>query len=751
MSNSEPETRKLAAVMFADIEGYTSVFQLDENAAMKLVADHRQDLEDCTLQHHGHIIQFYGDGSATVFDSVIDAIRCAVDLQHHSQGHRIPIRIGIHLGDLVIKDGDIYGDAVNIASRIQNLGISGSVLVSGKVAEELRNHPEIKTTSLGYHALKNVKSRLEIFAVTGQGLIVPGAEQIESTGKKSRLLLWLLVLVFLAAGSLYWWQSKSRINSNAFEQGCLVIPPFTDRTSVPELDYIGELAASYLSKMMNGTSAINVLSFESLNQYNNTDLASFSSNPVLARRIGADYLLQGSYALKGPGQDSLHFWASILDLHNMQTLSFSIPDIFCATGEPTKGIEQMLDILKGYYKSQKFNFLHIPTNTALIAYNQAVKIWADPKAKTNPKSYLIKAINADPKFLDAYMLLLDGLNNDNEYQSEADTIELIKSRFPDLSDREANNLLYYEADLHGRNADAFKYLYKEHSRRPNDLLTNTSCMVMAIEYLNDPATALELNKDINPDTLDLNACIYCHTRLNMAMVAYMESGDLIDAGKLADRLKPYVIKRSQIARMIGYYVLVGDTSSIDFLIRRGIDNRPENWSKTDAEARFDLLAARLADVHGHTELSHRYAARVIQYNGKQNNVNLARCFMLTGEWKKAEKTFLAEINLRPGNKWLYADLGVVYAKMGNKEAANQMISKLELLRHDYDYGEISYSQGRIKANMGETKAALVLLKNALQEGIKFQAANTFQEDPDMAVLNDNPDYQALLIGNRQPQ
>ena len=90
----QTETRKLAAVMFVDIEGYTSLFQQNESAAIKQVNDHRKELEETTLKYNGNIIQFYGDGSATVFDSVIDAVRSATELQQKSIVARIPIRNG---------------------------------------------------------------------------------------------------------------------------------------------------------------------------------------------------------------------------------------------------------------------------------------------------------------------------------------------------------------------------------------------------------------------------------------------------------------------------------------------------------------------------------------------------------------------------------------------------------------------------------------------------------------------------------
>jgi tetratricopeptide (TPR) repeat protein len=286
---------------------------------------------------------------------------------------------------------------------------------------------------------------------------------------------------------------------------------------------------------------------------------------------------------------------------------------------------------------------------------------------------------------------------------------------------------------------------KAYKRHPEDLLLNTTAMVMATEYLNDPVSTLQFNQVINIDTLDLNACTYCHIRCIMAMVAYMQIGDLSNAGKIADRMKSYVIRRPDINRMLSYYTLIQDTASIQYLIQKGI----KTMAAEDAEARFNLVVARLAKVHGHPELSHRYANHVISLYGKNQTTPLARCLMLTGDYERAKKIFLAQIKVHPEDSWLYADLGIVYAHLGLKTEAEQMISALSKLKSEYDYGETSYFQARIKANLGETNEALQLIRTSLQEGIKFLAFTTFQEDPDMAVLNSNPEYQALLIQNRQ--
>ena len=156
---AEKEVRKLAAVMFTDIEGYTAFVQKDEAAALKKVAIHRQFLEKYTAEYNGRVIAFYGDGSLSIYESALDAVHCGIAMQKAYQTeHPIPVRIGIHVGDIVFKDETVFGDGVNIASRIQASGIPGSIYVSGRVQSELTNHPEIRTRSLGRKKLKNVST-----------------------------------------------------------------------------------------------------------------------------------------------------------------------------------------------------------------------------------------------------------------------------------------------------------------------------------------------------------------------------------------------------------------------------------------------------------------------------------------------------------------------------------------------------------------------------------------------------------------
>ena len=181
--------RQLAAIMFTDMVGYTALMQEDENKAIKNRERHRKVLEQSIQDHHGLILQYYGDGTLSVFGSVVEAIQCAVEIQQELQKEpKVPLRIGMHVGDIVYSDDGIYGDAVNVASRIEKLSVPGGVLISDKVYDEIKNHHEFSATVLGEFELKNVKHPIELFAVTNEGLQIPAKKVLKSSKLKREVI-----------------------------------------------------------------------------------------------------------------------------------------------------------------------------------------------------------------------------------------------------------------------------------------------------------------------------------------------------------------------------------------------------------------------------------------------------------------------------------------------------------------------------------------------------------------------------------
>jgi len=179
-------TRKLAAIMFTDIQGYTAMMQHDEALALKIRERHRTIFNSTTEKFKGKVLQYFGDGTLSIFNSTIDAVKCAMEMQMAFQKEpEIPVRIGIHSGDIIYSDEEIIGDGVNIASRIESLAVPGSVFISDKIYDEIKNQTSIQTKSLKAFELKNVDRPIEIFAISNKGLVIPTIEDIKGKTKET--------------------------------------------------------------------------------------------------------------------------------------------------------------------------------------------------------------------------------------------------------------------------------------------------------------------------------------------------------------------------------------------------------------------------------------------------------------------------------------------------------------------------------------------------------------------------------------
>jgi len=189
-------TRQLAAIMFTDMEGYTALMQKNEQAAIERRNRHREVFEKAMADYGGKIIQYYGDGTLSIFTSAIHAVNAGVAMQLiFRNAPHVPLRIGIHIGDISYDDSGVYGDGVNLASRIESFAVAGSVFISDKVFDEIKNQPHINTISMGVFNLKNVSRPVEVIAIANEGLAVPQPSDLK--GKTAEPKNKLAVLPFV--------------------------------------------------------------------------------------------------------------------------------------------------------------------------------------------------------------------------------------------------------------------------------------------------------------------------------------------------------------------------------------------------------------------------------------------------------------------------------------------------------------------------------------------------------------------------
>ena len=192
--------RQLAAIMFSDMSGYTALMQQNEQLAKDKRRRLKEVLETSVSVYHGKILQYYGDGALSIFNSAIDGVNCAVEIQQTLQQEpKVDLRIGIHTGDISIENETIYGDGVNLASRIESLAVPGSIFISEKVFDEIRNQENLTAREMGYFELKNVIKPVRIFAIDNKGLVVPTRDALKGKTKQPANRLAVLPFVNMSA------------------------------------------------------------------------------------------------------------------------------------------------------------------------------------------------------------------------------------------------------------------------------------------------------------------------------------------------------------------------------------------------------------------------------------------------------------------------------------------------------------------------------------------------------------------------
>ncbi len=380
-----PQSRQLAAIMFTDIEGYTAIMQQNEQKAIMLKDRHRLILENEHKKFNGNIIQYYGDGTLSIFNSAVQAVKCALTMQQFfCQLPAVPVRIGLHIGDIIINDGHVFGDGVNFASRIESLGVAGSVLISDKVNDEIHNHPEIKTLSMGIYQFKNIEREVEVFALDHEGLVKPIPNLLK--GKTV--------------------EKKAPPIRSAIPKKSIAVLPFVNMSNDPEQEYFSEGMAEEILNSLSHINDLKVAGRSSSFQFKgkNIDLRE------VGQKLGVNTVLEGSVRkqhnrLRVTAQlinveDGFHLWSERYDRE--------MDDIFAIQDEVALAITEKLKIT--LLETERAIITKTPTENkeAYDLYLKGRFYWnrRGPGLKKGLE-YFIQAAELDPEFSLAHAGIAD--------------------------------------------------------------------------------------------------------------------------------------------------------------------------------------------------------------------------------------------------------------------------------------------------------------------------------------------------------
>lgn len=306
--------RSQCAIMFTDILGFTRLMHKDEQRTIQKMESHKSQMELLHQQYGGEIIQYYGDGSLSIFERAIDAINCAMAIQEHVIRLKLPLKIGIHKGEIVRKGSAVYGDGINVASRIESIGVAKSILFSEGIWEEIKNEG-YAVQNLGLLHFKNVDKPIRVLGLAEEGLVVPqkstlqGKLQNRESKKYKSILVGLVMTFLLAIAGL--WRYNMYLND-------LLDDDITTMGVMPfRFEGVNGMDASFQSGLLENLVTylssfygLQVLSSRSTEVYANT-----STKPTeIGEELGVSHLLYGTLR-QGP-DDSIRIIMELVDVRN---------------------------------------------------------------------------------------------------------------------------------------------------------------------------------------------------------------------------------------------------------------------------------------------------------------------------------------------------------------------------------------------------------------------------------------------------
>jgi TolB-like protein/class 3 adenylate cyclase len=316
--------RKLAAILAADMVGYSRLMGADEAGTIARQRDHRQDLIDPEIaKHNGRVVKTTGDGLLAEFASVVDAVQCAVAVQRAMserevdlpEDRRIRYRIGVNLGDIVVEGDDILGDGVNVAARLEGLADPGGICLSRAARDQVRDKLDIVLEDMGEVEVKNIARPIRAFRILldAEPATTPGPDIAGKISAK-RWVAAAAVLIVLVGGGLWWWQAQPDFEpadpaKMAFalpEEPSIAVLPFDNLSGDPEQEYLSDGLTENIISVLSSVPNLFVIARNSTFTY--------KGKPVkvqqVAQELGVRYVLEGSVQRSG---EKLRVIAQLVD------------------------------------------------------------------------------------------------------------------------------------------------------------------------------------------------------------------------------------------------------------------------------------------------------------------------------------------------------------------------------------------------------------------------------------------------------
>ncbi len=481
------EDRRLSAVMFSDMVGYSSLAQRDEALALELLEKQRSVLRACLILHKGKEVKTMGDGFLVEFASALDAVKCAFSIQnalHESNvsiqpEKRIVLRIGIHVGEVIHSDADVYGDAVNVASRMETLAKPGEICITQQVYDHIKNKVQLEVEYVGRRSLKNIETPVDVYSIV-LPYEKPAPRPIASVSKKR-----------------------------------IVVLPLTSISPDPSEEYFADGMTEELISTISKIRGLGVISRTSAMKYK----GSRKSVSEIAHELSVGAVLEGSVR---KSSNRLRITVQLIDVPSdehlwSQTYDRQLEDVFAIQSDVAQRVAGALEIHLGASDRERVD--KKPTDD-LEAYTLYLK-GTFHRGEMTEQGYLKairffkEALGRDPKFALAYSgiadcyarLAEDGMVPPNEGYSKAKEYAEKALALDDLAEAHVTlgavmGEYFFDQTAAEKEFKLALNLNPNYGKVCHSYGVHLACM----GRLDEAITEIERAYELNPLALDVNNC-----------------------------------------------------------------------------------------------------------------------------------------------------------------------------------------------------------------------------------------------------
>jgi TolB-like protein/class 3 adenylate cyclase/Flp pilus assembly protein TadD len=739
------EQRQLAAIMFADIAGYTALMAESESEALRLLKQFRSTLKRAVGRSRGEWLETAGDGVLARFGSAVDAVNCALLVQRQLAGvDRLSAHIGIHVGDVIYSKGHVFGDGVNIASRIKDLAGAGEISISEQVREAVRNKPGISTAFLGRKDLKNVDHPVDVYLLSGDEIATPDLSELDDQGARPasgrRAIAFAAIavaMIAVVAAILYTRQEDSAIPAHS-----VAVLPFANLSDDASNQYFSDGLSEELVYTLTQIKGLEVASRTSSFHFKNNHEGNIRE---ISRTLQVANLLSGSVRKQGDrvrviaelvnGSSGRQLWS--------QTYDRRVADIFLIQQDIAREIAGSLRVV--LEPEAEARIAKAPTQSieAYDTYLKGTALLRGPRsadAVAQAEGRFRDALRIDPHFARAQAgicethLLQHELTSTPRYVVDAETAcNRALAMEPDLE--EVNIALANLYRMTGRFDQArerLEPLINQAQPNPEALVA----MGQVESSLNDPAAAEALFDRAMKLQPSLGA-------------AYMAQGKLLqDFGRYAESAQMY----KRLAALWPNNALVLNRLGISYYLSGEFESAivaAEESLKLEATGDgYSSLGAMyyyLGDFERAVAALEKAVVALPDAYWVWGNLGSAYRYTGVGKdrvrstYQRAVKLAKRALEINPNNRNALADLSLYYVNLGMESEARQAIDRATQLAPDDPY--MNYYRALIEVSLGRDREALDEIETAVAGGYPKQLVRA---DPEFKGLRDMDRFRAIL-------